>query len=858
VVAIDPAPQTPGGFVHRSVSRSSRARPPAAVLLRIGATAALLIAALIPTASPAAAADGPTMEARVLLEGQARVGAWMAIQVRLTNDGPPIVGEMRLSTGQQSRTRFGTPVDLPTTSDKTYVMYAQPPTTFGSSVKVSLVVDEQVRIEQTVDFTVNDPTRLVVGVVAEQPETIIPNLGLLPSGPNGQVPNVIALDLGDLPGRVEAWASLDRLIWQDVDTVDMTADQVTAMRGWLAGGGRLVIAGGTAGPGIFSAFPDDILPFRPTTTLDAPPEAVTSIVGQLPAAATELPVLAGELIRGQALATIGDRAIAAETAYGSGAVTILGFDPTTNWITSSDSTEGLWRQYMPPRATAGFVQADDGQLVNAVSRVPNLALPPIDGLLILLAGYIILIGPVNYLILRRLDRREWAWVTMPVLIAVFAAGSYGFGAALRGLDVVVNEVAIVRGAPNAREGTAQVYLGVFSPSRGTYQLEVPGGALLSSTLTGDFLNSGSAALIDVLQGSTARVRNLAIGVGSLRTLRAETAAPVPLITTDLTLTDGVLRGTITNQSTEKLEKPAVVLGTSFVTLRDLEPGASQQITMVVRPNFSGQSLSNQILGGVFFGDPSRETDTTARNIVRHAVIDHLTFDPNFGSNSRLPAESPVLLAWGTKNVLDVTISGQEPRRTGNVLYYMPLGMRIAGATVFEGDLMRVSVVEQDMAGGFFNFSQNSISLGLGSVTLGYAPVPFEGQITPTRVRLSANWGGEMGGVIPAGRAIEPLDPQPCLDAEIDPVDCVEPEPEPPCDPNTKDCFSVMPEVEVFDRRGGGTWLRLPRLDIGSTYELANPERYVDAATGALLVRFVSDRQDGIGFGFGVRIEGNVQ
>ena len=47
----------------------------------------------------------------------------------------------------------------------------------------------------------------------------------------------------------------------------------------------------------------------------------------------------------------------------------------------------------------------------------------------LLGAYILLIGPINYLVLRRLDRREWAWVTMPVLIVVFAVGAYGFGIA---------------------------------------------------------------------------------------------------------------------------------------------------------------------------------------------------------------------------------------------------------------------------------------------------------------------------------------------------------------------------------------------------------------------------------------------
>ena len=117
---------------------------------------------------------------------------------------------------------------------------------------------------------------------------------------------------------------------------------------------------------------------------------------------------------------------------------------------------------------------------------------------------------------------------MPVLIVAFAAGAYGFGSLLRGSELIINEVAIVRGAPGATEGTAQVYLGVFSPSRGTYQLRVPGGALLSSPISGDFFGGdGTTAALDVLQGDPARVRDLGVGFGSLRTVRAETAVSVP-------------------------------------------------------------------------------------------------------------------------------------------------------------------------------------------------------------------------------------------------------------------------------------------------------------------------------------------
>jgi hypothetical protein len=814
-----------------------------------------VLLAVAGVASPAGAADaeGLTMEAAVLLEGHGRIGTWMGIQVRLKNDGPGIAGELRLTGGAQSRTRFGTPVDLPTQSDKLYTLYAQPPA-FGGQLDISLVQGGRTVATRAVAFTVHESTELVVGVIAEQPQGIIPDLDLLPS-PNGTRPSIVALGVEDLPERVQGWGTLDRLVWQDADSSQLSAPQVEALRGWLASGGQIVIAGGTAGGSVLTGFPDDLLPYRPTGTTDVAPDTLSGLLGEIPGDATDVPALSGELTRGRALAAVGDLAVAADAPYGTGRVTLLGFDPTTGWISELDSVESLWRRFLPGRTNGPTIVGDDNQLVNAVSQLPALALPPVGGLLLLLVGYIVLIGPVNYLVLRRLDRREWAWITMPVLIAVFAAGAYGFGAALRGLDVIVNEVAIVRGAPDATEGTAQVYLGIFSPSRGTYQLEVGGGALVSSTLAGDFVG-GSAGALDVLQGEPSRIRDLVIGFGSLRTVRADTAASVPRIQADLRLTEGALTGRIHNGSDQRLEKPAVVLGGSVVVLDDLEPGAAQDVRLPIRTGAFGQSLSDRILGTVFFGDPNRTSESTQRNVVRHAVIDQLTYDPAIGGSfGQLPAESPVLLAWGTSDVLEVRISGQEPRRTGNVLYYIPLSMTVSGPTVFDSDLIRSSLVETDA--GFFNKDPFSINMARGTATLAYRPIPFEGTLTTSTVLLSANFGdlGFGSGRVP----LRPADPQPCRDEETDEPDCVEPEPI-DCDPNVEDCFGRfgIPEVELFDRTGGGRWIRMTKIEAATGYELEDPERYVDPGSGTLLVRFVNEFQDGANFNFQVRIEGEVR
>jgi hypothetical protein len=67
----------------------------------------------------------------------------------------------------------------------------------------------------------------------------------------------------------------------------------------------------------------------------------------------------------------------------------------------------------------------------------------------------------------------------------------------------------------------------------------------------------------------------------------------------------------------------------------------------------------------------------------------------------------------------------------------------------------------------------------------------------------------------------------------------------------------LPEIEVFDRTADGTWHRLPHFTQSISYDLANPQRYVDA-TGSILIRFVNDRQEAVNAFLNVSIEGTIQ
>ena len=802
---------------------------------------------LRPAPSATALPAGLTFTARALLDGHVRTGAWMAIEVTLANDGPPIVGEVRLVGGTQGRTRFSVPVDLPTTSRKAYTLYAQAPS-FGSTLEVALVVDEKVVGSRKVAFALHDPLQLVVGVVAEKPAPIIGGLALL-SDPNFQRPAIVALQPDMLPVRPEAWAALDRLVWQDVDASVLSAEQLAALRTWVAGGGRLLVLGGTSGPSSMGAFPGDLLPYRPTVTLDVEPADLRQLVGSIPSGATPVAALAGDLARGRALLESMGRTIAADASVGTGVVTLVGFDPTTPWISQGESAAGLWARLVPVRSSTRtpYLVGDDSMLVSLLGQLPAVALPPVEGLLLLVLGYIVLVGPVNYLVLRRLDRREWAWVTMPLLIVGFTAAAYAYGFSLRGSDVIVNEVAIVRGGPGTDAAQAQVYLGVFSPGRAEYDLRVPGGALLSAPYAGEgWDQTGATAGLDVVQADPARIRDLAVGYGSLRAIRGDTPISGPTVEADLRIEQNRLRGSLRNASPRTLLGAALVLGTNVAVLGDVGPGQTKAIDLALAGDVFGGQLSERIFGAQVFPGTTGALSGAAylRDVVRRQLVDVLTYDQFSGGNGTLPADGPVLLAWAGEPLVPVEVEGSVPQRTGDALFYVPLALRASGAVVFTPDLVRSTVVEASAQ--YFSKGPFDVSLGLGSAVLAFRPITFDGRLEATRVLLAFNSGG-IATLPDPGDEVEPgptPTSTPAPGATAGPV-------APPPD------WSGLPAVEVLDVTSG-EWRLLPEPTAGTTISIRDPARFVDAASGTLQLRFVNDRSEGVGFQLAVQIEGVVR
>ena len=809
----------------------------------IHALAALTIAAPLAFAALAALptttrADGLTMTAHALLHGRTRAGAWFGIAVDIGNPGPAVTGELRVQGGTDGRTRFGQLAELATGSRKEFLLFAQPPG-FGNRVTVDLTYGDRVVASVPVDITAVEPGATAVGVLADNAAKLVGEISLPPSA-WGVPPALVPLTVADLPERVQAWATLDRLVWQDVDAASLSKGQLASLRAWVAAGGRLVIAGGTRGADSLAGLPDDLLPYRPTATLDIDPAVLRPVLGGTPTGSSILPALAGTLAHGRSLATSGDRTVAADMPYGAGWVTLLGFDPTTPWLAKGDTWDApLWRRLLPSRSGGTPVaMVDDSNLVNATANLPSGTLPSTGGLLILLVAYIVLVGPVNYVVLRLLDRREWAWATVPALIAAFTAAAFGYGLITRGSDVVVHEVAIVRGAPGTDQATAQSWLAIFSPSRTSFQVSTPGETLLSAPMmTNDLFGQGPSSAMDVLEGDPTRIRDLAVGYGSVRTIRAEGRTAGPVVNADLRLEGSTIRGAVTNSSSVTLASSVLVLGSSVARLGDIAPGASAQVILdITPPDQNGfMQLSDRLVGFMDWG--GTRTDEAQRMFIRRAVIDQLSYDPNGGMAVALPGASLTLLAWGTDPVFQLEIQEQDPHRTTDVLYDIPVRVAVTGPVRFSGDLLPGTMTSQTSFQG--GKDPTSLVMDTGTMTMAYRPMPFDGTLAPTSVTFALGSGG-FGTVMPGGRPVEATIGR--------------------CDPSAKACTGAtmgFPDVDVLDVRSG-EWVELDHLTTGAPYSLPDPARWVDPTTGEVQVRFVNQGQGTIAFQFPIAVEGTVR
>ncbi len=687
---------------------------PAARFCLLLVSAALLAGLFV----PAARADGPSLTAKFGVAGRYRPGGWCLATIGVSNPGSdPLSGQIQvIATSQTARSPYGRggrqdtstavfacPVSVPGGSAGLhfYSLYLRGVDPGQADVTVQLVEGRE-RGDGRVLASISNQNQNTSQAFTGNP--LAPNDSLLvgfggdpgaftflggrPSFPSSQARSRAGMQTGvpatlqmaeaataaDLPDRAAGYDGVSAfLLRSDAPIESMTEAQSDALRGWVAGGGQLIVCGGPDTTRFGSAFFSGLLP----VTISA---ANTS--GALTLAAKPLPGV--HVLQ----AAPGGGAQIVSGPYGAGTVTVTAFDPTgPAFHTAAQTLPPVWKTLLFSQSSAAssvlgvtaareenfgaaYYGSSPPLLSEAVMRGPSLDAPGTSVIAVFLLVYLIVLVPVNYFVLKKYDRKELAWVTIPALVFVFAAGTFGVGYAAKGGSVFVNRAALIETSAGQTQAGVYSEVGLFSPHRTTYDITLAGDNLVAAVPNpGLSYGSGSG---DESQGSgPVQFVETPAGVSLPSTpvnMWAMRAFDVQSMTDlggaiDGTLSDniGAVKGTLVNHTPYTLTNCAVLYAGRWHFLGTLASGATitipASVTAVLQPMFPGSV-------------PTAVAQTSIRERMQDALGDYFrslsTSSQNYNGGSSTPVYAPtlgeaLLAGWSS----DPKLAGPAPRIDGN-------------------------------------------------------------------------------------------------------------------------------------------------------------------------------------------------
>lgn len=609
--------------------------------------ASLILLLLVGTARPAASA--------VVIEAVESAGPHFkrsqpyAITVTVENTGPALQGRITAEIphrdyGYGTRSKIDQPISLPAGSRKSVMML------FPNFEAVYLGLNHPADLP----VQVVDKSGTVVASDLTHPKMIMDDdvlmLALSPSRggfdsvlgfkPPATNSNTRAADwyvfypqVDSLPDLWAGYASTSLLILSQPGRLSLKNAQISAITDWVAAGGTLLIIP-SGDPGEMDAL-KNLLPARVLGIREAPPSAdlATPDAAMLRLGGT------AEIVRGTASAPFLVRG-----GHGLGQVYLAAVDISNPRILTDNAARDWWREIVSTTDRHRKQQLNVGH-PQMLATSPQLRPPSLGGLTLFLLVYVLLVGPVNYFLLKRRDQLLWMYVTVPILALTFSAVSFAISYYTKGSIVLLRQISVAQIAQGSDEAVARTWFSLFSPRHADYSLSLRGKSVVRGELDSEE-RSLTTALLDGFV-----LRDVNVEMWAMRRFFGDTVVPLPA-TTSFHI-DSSNRLHMQNGADISLEKCVVYRGGMISEPFDLAAGNS------VRPlRFNGNRASTadqltRMLRAVWSGFDNDEADVEeSRELLAQSLSEELLSKAQ---------NTPLLLGWSRAPLVDVNLGGRTDR-----------------------------------------------------------------------------------------------------------------------------------------------------------------------------------------------------
>ncbi len=681
---------------------------------------AFIVALLLIAGSIPALAQGTT-QAKLIVSAQAGygdagaylMGEWLPVRVTLAN--PPGGASRRVtvrvatgSTGQGTLGTYQQEVDLPAQSRKEVTLYTYS-SEFTHKFRVELY--EGGTLLEYADATADPyepPAGMIVAVASsdaslmnslkgEQLGHVVLPLAVRGYGYTGQLPvpstTIAHISLADLPALSQALDSLGAIVIDDADSSTLSTEQRESIEGWVARGGLLLVTYRAGGADTLAGL-DSLVPINVSSSRTVPSLASLADLAASPLTTTGSITIGNATVKSDALFSSSTRVLAMQDGVplvavrdvGQGRVVYMGASPALPPLKGWDGLPALEKRIFSEHALRVSYGADlrvsntsvpfGGygaavfQTYGGMFELPGLELPNVWLVGGFLLVYILIVGPLNFIILRRMRRTELAWFTIPGLVLLFSVIAYLLALGSKGGDLVTIRVNAINTTEGISVATLEQHVGVFSPLRSTYRFTLDANSAVTEMNPYGYYQARTSSGAPVSSGAgTTTIDNVNIDTWGLRAFVAEHTAVLDApLQADLHLGNNTIVGKVKNRTTGPLQDVALVRGDAVQYIGYIAPGEEADVRLPVQNGVFNNSSPEQLLpmpagvanpqNGYMYGQAGQVNGTAQREYDRKVNALSVALYP------LMIGEAPtdlnvILLAWGPTPAARFSVDGKS-------------------------------------------------------------------------------------------------------------------------------------------------------------------------------------------------------
>jgi len=505
----------------------------------------------------------------------------------------------------------------------------------------------------------------IVGVITNTPSAISILNSLQPANST----NVVLLTYENLPENVLGLQSLDALLIANTDASNLSLEQYEAIKVWVSQGGHLILSGGTNWKTTLFGF-DELLPIKISDSKTANVLTGLSSFGDT----LELPDIL--LVEGtlqpdsRVLLQSNSYPLVIQRSLGSGTVSLITFDINASNFRTSENALPFY-DYLLRSTSSGYdftTIKDWNSAIAAISLFQNQELPSISYVLVVLILYVLLFGPVHFLILKRLNKPEWTWFTIPIITLILTAVMLALGWGFRGTKLQINQLAVVHQWAGGERAYASGMVGTFSPRRGNYQIQLEAGFSPYPFAPHNYYDTPNNEW-DFIQSNTFHAATL-INASEIMPLGIlGEVTPLPLYS-DLNLilesSTAILSGEIQNESDVDLKNAILFYPGGFELVGDLPADGTLRIDLPIdllsqKSSNSGSVVYSSVYNpSTYYGSILEGRLSPSTMVAKNKIEQQINLIEAILGNYTVPPVGFLLVGWDdTQTPYQVSIPNEE-------------------------------------------------------------------------------------------------------------------------------------------------------------------------------------------------------